>query len=279
MVTPLSVAGQLPPPLLPSTTCPNWDRISWVSQPDYIAFWADIIVRALNVDQASRVLDIGCGRGNITAAIAAHLSAITPVEGIDISDTIREARPDPRLLFTQCDASRYLSGQSDNTYDGILLKQVIHCFTAKARRQLLDDIHRTLAPSGRAVILIMPPVPTLPLFPQASRIFAEEQLDYRDLVAETATQFHTGHNTFCYDVTIPCEQYFDLLRERFMSVLRRLSDEEIEQGIHWLQQHEGTGIFRFKDPLHLVTLIKPENRAGSGRIPPTEKHAMKASGV
>lgn len=279
MVTPLPVPDPLPSSPLPAVTCPNWDRISWVSRPDYTVFWADIIIRTLNLDQTSRILDIGCGRGNMTAAIAAHLSVITPIEGIDISDTIREARSDPRLLFTQCDASRYLSTRPDNRYDGILLKQVIHCFSANARHLLLDEVYRTLTPGGRAAILIMPPVPTLPLFPRASRIFADEQLDYRDLVTEAATQFHTRHNTFCYDVTIPCEQYFDLLRERFMSVLRHLSDEEIEQGIHWLQQHGGTGTFSFQDPLHLVTLTKPGNQTDAMCVPAAGNHVMEASGA
>lgn len=247
-----------PPPV---PTCPNWDRTSWVSRPDYIAFWADIIINALHLHHTSRILDIGCGRGNITAAIAARLSAITPVEGIDISDTIREAGSGPGLSFTQSDASCYLSAQPDNSYDGIVLKQVIHCLSTQARHRLLDDIYRVLKPGGRVAILIMPPVPTLPLFPQASRIFSREQLDYRDLAREASTQFHTRQSIFCYDVTIPCEQYFVLLRERFMSVLRQLSDTEIEQGIHWLQQHGSTGTLCFRDPLHLITLIKPDNPA------------------
>lgn len=264
MIPALSVADSAPPSdraVLPIPTCPNWDRTSWVSRPDYIAFWADIIIEALHLHQTSRVLDIGCGRGNITAAIAARLSAITPVEGIDISDTIREASAGPGLSFTRCDASCYLSARPDNSYDGIVLKQVIHCLSARARHQLLDDMYRVLKPGGRAAILIMPPVSTLPLFPQASRVFAQEQLDYRDLAREAGAQFHIRQSVHCYHVTIPCEQYFALLRERFMSVLRQLSDTEIEQGIHWLQQHGSTGTLSFSDPLHLLTLIKPDNPA------------------
>jgi len=246
-----------------TSTCPNWDRNSWAVWPAYLRACATAVCAELRLDRSSTVLDIGCGRARLTAVIADELAVETPIEGVDISPTIAEAAPNPRLVLHQIDAVRYLATQADAKYDGILLKQVIHCLPPDARIELLRAMRRTLKSSGRAAILIMPPTPSIPLFPEAGAAFLSEQLDYRDLAALARTlDFEVELDTFSYPITMPRAQYEALLRERFVSNLRNLTDREIEAGIAWLRRQNAGETIAFDDALHIVVLKR--NQAASG---------------
>ncbi|MDP0589359.1 MAG: class I SAM-dependent methyltransferase [Candidatus Endonucleobacter bathymodioli] len=238
-------------------TCSNWDRESWISSVEYIAHSVKVLSECLEITPNSKILDIGCGRAGITTALAEANNVETPVEGIDISDTISEAPNCNKVNLFQIDALSYLKGQPDNLYHGIILKQMLHCVSTDIRKQLLQEIHRCLKKSARALVFLMPPKITIPMFTQGKDTFLQEQLHFQDIInLGQDCLFETDISEFCFNVEISKQQYFDLLRQRFMSNLRNLSDSEIENGILELDLNYPTEVLKFTDLLHIIHLIK-----------------------
>lgn len=123
---------------------------------------------------AARVLDNGCGTGNIAIPLA---RAGKEVYGIDVSEGMlqvarrKRAREDEatqqRLHFELGDAQHISLG--DGTFDGVLSNNVI--FTVPNPLVLLQEAHRVLRPGG--VLAISGP---------------NQQLDYARLMEHTVAE-------------------------------------------------------------------------------------------
>ena len=238
-------------------TCPHWDRDSWLSSPDYIAYMVGVLSELLDIHTHSRLLDIGCGRAHIIVALAQQYSLKYPIEGIDISDTIHQAPILQGIDITQIDGCTYLQYKADNHYHGILLKQVFHLMEEDQRRQLLSLVKRTLKPKGKALIMLMPSEMTLPMFAQGKITFSQGQLNFREVMTlGEQCGLTTSVSTTHFDVKMDKEDYFKLLRQRFISNLRNLSDNDIERGIAELNDAYPHKIMQFQDGLHIVQLQK-----------------------
>ncbi len=239
-------------------TCPNWDLESWIASEAYIAYAANVLSECLQIKSESRILDIGCGRANITIKLATSNILKHPIEGIDISETIHEAPTHSGVILFQTEALTYLKNKPDAHYDGIILKQVFHCIDTATRKPLLWEIRRCLKPNGRALVLMMPPEITIPMFTQGQDSFRQEQIHYQDVVAlGQGCQMETQLTHFSFNVEIAKQHYFELLRQRFMSNLRNLSDGVIEAGIAELDNRYHEKVLKFEDRMYIVHLIKP----------------------
>jgi SAM-dependent methyltransferase len=119
---------------------------------------------------SSRVLDIGCGCGQMAAPLTAVLSGAGSYDGFDPD---REAiawchahiaARFPRFRFTSADlenalynpggalrADRFQFPYADASFDVVLLKSVFTHLQAPALRQYLSEIRRLLAPGGRCL--------------------------------------------------------------------------------------------------------------------------------
>ena len=105
---------------------------------------------------------------------------------------------------------------------------------------------------------MMPPEITIPMFKQGQESFKQEQVHYQDVIAlGQACQLQTQLTHFCFNVEIAKQHYFELLRQRFMSNLRNLSDDVVEAGITALDDRYREAILKFEDRMYIVHLIKP----------------------
>jgi trans-aconitate methyltransferase len=240
------------------STCKNWDvSISWATRNDYITCIVNFLINELSLDSHSRILDIGCARANIIAALAKQLHVKHQIEGIDISDTIVEAPASDGIKLFQKDALSYLETKADNTYDCIILKAVFHCIPDTSRITLLEQIYRCLRSGKQAVIMMMPAEPVVPLFQRAKETFRAESLTI-EYIQELAKRcfFQTEEKEFYYDVLIAKEDYFNLLKMRFMSNLRMFSDQEIADGILELDELYPGNWLEFQDQIQVIKLLK-----------------------
>jgi trans-aconitate 2-methyltransferase len=113
--------------------------------------WARELIPLLNLRSDDRVLDIGCGDGRVTAAIA----ALVPeglVVGIDSSaDMIAHARATSagysNLSFEQRDA---LTLGFENAFTAIFSNAVLHWI--RDQRGVVQQIAAALRPSGRVLV-------------------------------------------------------------------------------------------------------------------------------
>jgi cyclopropane fatty-acyl-phospholipid synthase-like methyltransferase len=115
---------------------------------------ARMMVRHLALASGSRVLDIGCGRGQTSVMLASEFGA--DVVSVDLWVSSRERQllaqesgVSDRVLASQGDMARGLSSDGA-TFDAIFVMQAFHSFGAK--RGMLEYLARLQKPGGRIVI-------------------------------------------------------------------------------------------------------------------------------
>lgn len=103
--------------------------------------------RVAEVRAGMRVLEVGCGLGGLTRALAAEGAEVT---GIDISShAVAQAAPAARATFEVADA---LSYRPAGKFDLVLALAVFEHFGAKERAKFLRRARGWLAPGGRLVL-------------------------------------------------------------------------------------------------------------------------------
>ncbi|HEY3067285.1 MAG TPA: methyltransferase domain-containing protein [Methylomirabilota bacterium] len=109
-------------------------------------------VVALADSSAARLLDVGCGTGDLLAALAARFPR-SELHGVDIS-TARVQRPlrdGRRVRVADADVQRGLPFRAA-TFDGIFCTEVLEHL--KHPQRGLEEIRRVLRPGGWAVITV-----------------------------------------------------------------------------------------------------------------------------
>lgn len=120
-----------------------------VSPPRLVA---ETVERFLQVDDGARVLDLGCGYGDIAQYYANRCSYV----GIDSNDAyIKEARrrnSDNNAIFITGDVSDEVI-LNHGPFDLVLLTGVLHHLPSKSVEQIAQDSRRLISNSGRLVAI------------------------------------------------------------------------------------------------------------------------------
>jgi len=100
------------------------------------------------IEPATRVLDIGCGDGELLARLAVDKN-VRP-EGIELEQDLVLACVDRALPIIQHDVERGLENYADKSFDYVILSQTVQ--TLKDPKQVLNELLRL----GRKVIVSLP---------------------------------------------------------------------------------------------------------------------------
>ncbi|CAK7263318.1 hypothetical protein SEPCBS119000_000410 [Sporothrix epigloea] len=113
-----------------------------------------VLVKKRNIPKGARVLDIGCGPGNLTVEIADGVGPSGSVVGVDLSEAriniARKTFTNPALDTFRPNLS-FLAGDAhnlefpDNHFDFVVANAVIHFLDL---RKSLVEINRVLKPGG-----------------------------------------------------------------------------------------------------------------------------------
>jgi demethylmenaquinone methyltransferase/2-methoxy-6-polyprenyl-1,4-benzoquinol methylase/phosphoethanolamine N-methyltransferase len=109
------------------------------------------------IKTGDKVLDVGCGTGDLTFIAKAHAGAAGEVHGTDASPEMievarRKATQTGAHINFQVDLIEKMSFP-DHTFDVVLSSLMMHHLPNDLKRQGLAEIRRVLKPGGRLVIV------------------------------------------------------------------------------------------------------------------------------
>lgn len=131
-----------------------WSRVydaPWVQRRTYRPLH-DAVLTLLDGERPQRILDLGCGTGQLTARLA-EASPRTRTVGCDFSAGMleRAAERCPRTPLVRGDAGQLPF--ADRTFDAIVSTEAFHWFPDQ--RRALAECFRVLRPGGRLLIALI----------------------------------------------------------------------------------------------------------------------------
>jgi SAM-dependent methyltransferase len=104
---------------------------------------AQLLMEAVSVKSGTRVLDIGCGPGNVAGELA---TAGGDVDGVDYSEPMLEVakknHPGIRFHFANAEKLPF----DDGTFDAVISSLAVHHLARPA--EVFKEVHRVLKPGG-----------------------------------------------------------------------------------------------------------------------------------
>ncbi len=224
----------------------NWDNKTWLSSRKYIHSFNNFILKQVNLDRNSRILDIGCGRGKILGNLSNKLSLLRKPIGLDIENHKDKSK---KIIFKKIDAISFIS-KTKITFDLILIKQTIHLLKKKQAIKLLSICKNKLNPNGKIVILSLDPrkneIPTFLLMNKKLKISLNKDEKLFSLLLKINLKIII--KKFVYDVQISKIKYLQMIKNRYISTLLNFTDEQITNGLYEIKNDYGN-ILKFKDRL------------------------------
>jgi len=224
--------------------------------PAVLALWLDVISRWVPKGAMSEILDIGCGTGRYSTALAAHFNA--RVIAVDPSEKmLAEARKKATDRVRYERASAESLPLSDASIDMVFMSMVFHHFDDPD--QAVRECRRVLRRDGTVCLRAgtidrIGTYPYVPFFPRSGAILNN------DLQSQTVIETifkRAGFQPVCHEL-VRAEAagswgaYVAKLAFRADSILAQLSDQEFEAGLAALREHAATAppdepVFEFVD--------------------------------
>jgi trans-aconitate methyltransferase len=123
-----------------------WDAERYQARHSYVFAYGESLIDLLEPRAGERILDLGCGSGQLTAKIAATGAEVT---GLDRSpEMIAEAQRNfPKLTFKIADAADFTV---DTPVDAVFSNAALHWM--KDAGGVASSVSRALRPGGRFVV-------------------------------------------------------------------------------------------------------------------------------
>ena len=236
-----------------SSSIKNWDNKTWLSSPSYIHFFNKFLIYNAKLTQSSKILDIGCGRGNILGDLYSKLKLKTKPLGLDVED---HDDKDRRINFKKIDAINFLK-KNNKDFDLILIKQTIHLLKINDIKKLLYFCKKKLNYNGRIIIFTLDPhqnqIPTFSLMKKKLTSSLARDKKILKLISKLCPQKIV--RKFIFDVEVSKKKYIKMIKNKYISVLLKMSSKKIFKGVDELNLKYGDTI-KFKDKLQCIIIKK-----------------------
>ena len=231
--------------------CQNWDKSSWLSSEDYFSSLIDQILSQVNIGKNDQVLDIGCGRGYLLKKLKQKVDFTSKPIGVDSVNHQKEFKQD--LIFVNDSILNYLKNSNLN-FDIIFIKQMLHLLSPEERSMLYDQLKNKLSNNGTLIILYLSKDNSLPTFP-LMETYLQQSLLIHDAIEDEIHQYfnHQKIVKFTYSVSIDKQEYLQMIKNKFMTVLLKMNSNQIEEGIRFIDENYEDTI-KFNDEL-LINII------------------------
>ena len=228
----------------------NWDNKTWLSSKKYINSFNEFILKNIKLNNNSKILDIGCGRGKILANLSNRLRLSNKPIGIDTENLKGKST---RIIFKKIDAISFIS-KTKISFDLILIKQTIHLLNLKEIIKLLDLSINNLSKKGKILIFSLDTnqneLPTFKLMKK--KLLVSLKRDKRILKLITKLYLHKK-SKFTFKVNITKKKYSQMILNRYMSTLLPLTTKQLSSGAKEIDLNYPDKI-KFKDKLICIIL-------------------------
>jgi ubiquinone/menaquinone biosynthesis C-methylase UbiE len=210
--------------------------------PENLNLWMRAITAHLSVPKLGRILDLGCGTGRFSEALAAHFGA--EVIGLDPSakmlDRARQKLHDDRVRY--CRGRAEAIPVSAGSVDLVFMSMSFHHFTepivatGECRRVLRNDGSVMLRTGTREKIAVYP---YTPFFPSIPAILEDMLPDHRELceIFRSARLELATNDTIAQTIAPNWMAYAEKLAAGGDSALARLSRRDFETGLDAVRRY------------------------------------------
>lgn len=213
----------------------NYDDL-WEYSPEFINFIGNKIIEYLELKSTDLLVDLGCGTGIYTKKVRDLANLLNPVVCVDICSKMLGQIPNKRQFkLLNMDARNFT--QIPGKYDKIFSKQMLHHVPEDDKKYLIKSLFEKLKFGGIFLIIMLPPTVEYPLFEAALKRYEELEPPYQNLVEILEdTGAITTVDFIEYSVSVEKFKYFQMVQNRYMSMLSTFTDEEINRGINEIAQ-------------------------------------------
>ena len=231
----------------------NWDNKNWLSSRQYIKNLNSFILKQSKLDVSSEILDIGCGRGKILGDLKSKLNLKKKPIGIDL---VNHKDKDKRIKFKKIDALSFFL-KNKIKFDLILIKQTIHLLDFKKIKRLLHHCKKNLNPGGVILVFTLDPrnnqIPKFKLMKERLNKSLLRDVKISKMLFKEG--FHKNVKKFFFKVKIKKKDYLKMIRNKFISTLLYLKNNEILDGINEINA-KYKNMLQFNDNLICIIFRK-----------------------
>ena len=231
----------------------NWDNKTWLSSEQYIYSFNNFLKSKIKFNKNTKILDIGCGRANIISTLQKMYKFNNKAIGIDI---VKSKEVKKNIIFKKNDAVKFLK-KTDVLFDVILIKQTIHFFSKKQIRSLLNLAKKKLDKNGQILIFSLKikknEIPCFKIMKSKLSKSLQRDEDLIKLIKDNLKIYKT-HN-FNFRVNLSKSKYMQMIKNRYISCLLNMSDNEIKKGTSEIKSNYKKQI-KFTDTLNCISYKK-----------------------
>ena len=227
----------------------------WSYSPDYIQFLTKNIIEHLQLNSTDILVDIGCGTGIYSKEIINQIQLQQPILCVDPAvEMLAKIPANSCLKPIAMDGVEF--SEKPGTYDRIFLKEAIHHIEEKSL--LFHNLWQRLTPGGIFLLLLLPPTIDYPLFEKALQLYEKTQPHYQDMTKLLQqVGFLVDVDLVEYPLELPKQKYFQLVENRYMSLLSRFDDAELSAGLKEMEaKYQNESVLKFSDRMVFITAIK-----------------------
>ena len=207
----------------------NWDNKTWLSSKKYISAFNFFLKKKVELNKNTKILDIGCGRANIISSLQKKYKFKNKPVGIDV---IKNRNTKKNIMFYKKDALFFLKSTKVK-FDLIIIKQVIHFFSAKQLKSLLKIAKSKLTRNGQILIFSLNNKNNqIPSF-KKMKLSLDKSLKYDDrLFKMIRKNFKNSKlNYFKFKVIISKKNYLKMIKNRYISCLLNFNQKDLINGM------------------------------------------------
>lgn len=229
-----------------NSPCYNWDRSSWLSSKEYFAKLSNQLIKSLDLHEEIKILDVGCGRGYLLRSLANKANLINIPFGVE---PVKHEGPIPHHIKIINSSINSFLDNNNIKFDVVILKQVLHLLNQNEREYFYYKVKKHLNDNAKIVFIHMNDQTEIPQFPIMKNRLKKSLNSHQYLLDELIKNFKLLKiDNFNYDVNISSKEYLEMIRNKYISVILDLNEEEIEKGIEFIKKHYPNQL-SFKDTL------------------------------